>query len=94
MFMKFYVFVHLYLRMPLEGEKSEDLSFGFDLPEKFRSGSTQAYQKNQLDENSIAILEELIYINEGKPLTLSCGECVIDMTVAVPRHDITSEKEA
>ena len=55
-------------------DKSEDLSFGSDHPERFRSGSTQAYQKNQLDLNSVAILEELIYINEGRPLTLSCGE--------------------
>ena len=60
--------------MPFVGEKSKELSFGFDQPERFRSGSTQAYQKNQLDVNSIAILKELIYSNEGKPLTLSCGK--------------------
>ena len=60
--------------MPLVGEKNENLSLRFDQPEKFRSGSTQAYQKNQLEVNSIAVLKELIYINEGKPLTLSCGE--------------------
>jgi hypothetical protein len=56
------------------GDKCEDLSLGFDHPEMFRSGSTQAYQKNQLDANSIAVLTELIYANNGKPLALSCGE--------------------
>ena len=56
------------------GDKSEDLSPGFDLPEMFRSGSTQAYQKSQLDANSIAVLTELICTNNGKPLALSCGK--------------------
>lgn len=39
----------------------------------FLSGSTQAYQKNQLDEKSIAVLEQLIEANNGKPVALSCG---------------------
>lgn len=50
-----------------------DLTQDLGRTEVFLSGSTQAYQRNQLDAKSIAVLEQLIAENNGKPIALSCG---------------------
>lgn len=46
-------------------------------PEIFYSGSTQAYQRNQLDPGSLEILEKLIFVNKGRPIALSCGKDIL-----------------
>jgi hypothetical protein len=61
-------------RSPYIEGSSEALSQDTCLPEIFPCGSTQAYQRVELDAKSFAVLEKLIEANNGKPITLSCGK--------------------
>lgn len=70
-------------RSPYIEARSEEVSQDIGLPEIFPCGSTQAYQRAELDAKSVALLEELIKANNGKPIALSCGkscsQCFMDL---------------